>query len=152
MDKVTRQCPQTTTCLKRKENRSGFEPRFFRLPAERLTARPSRLTNVWRLKRSLFYKYKESVSTKAPPPPQQLFSKPATRRRGVCNGAKIDSITLLGCMQSPKVPRHPHLPPPPNVTPFPQLSSTSPPPHPLTSTQTSLNPHLRVFLSRSLST
>ena len=33
MDKVTRQCPQTTTFLKRKENRSGIEPRSFRLPA-----------------------------------------------------------------------------------------------------------------------
>ena len=32
-DKVTRQCPQTTTCLKRKESRSGIEPRSFRLPA-----------------------------------------------------------------------------------------------------------------------
>ena len=33
MDKVTRQCPQTTTFLKRKENRSGVELRSFRLPA-----------------------------------------------------------------------------------------------------------------------
>ena len=33
MDKVTGQCPQTTTFLKRKESRSGIEPRFFRLPA-----------------------------------------------------------------------------------------------------------------------
>ena len=33
MDKVRRQCPQTTTFLKRKENRSGIEPRSFRLPA-----------------------------------------------------------------------------------------------------------------------
>ena len=33
MDKVTGQCPQTTTFLKRKENgRSGIEPRSFRLP------------------------------------------------------------------------------------------------------------------------
>ena len=32
MDKVTGQCPQTTTFLKRKESRSGIEPRFFRLP------------------------------------------------------------------------------------------------------------------------
>ena len=31
MDKVTRQCPQTTTFLKRKESRSGIEPRSFRL-------------------------------------------------------------------------------------------------------------------------
>ena len=31
-DKVTRQCPQTTTFLKRKESRSGIEPRSFRLP------------------------------------------------------------------------------------------------------------------------
>ena len=33
-DKVTRPCPQTTTFLKRKESRSGFEPRTFRLPAK----------------------------------------------------------------------------------------------------------------------
>ena len=33
MDKVTRRCPQTTTFLKRKESRSGIEPRSFRLPA-----------------------------------------------------------------------------------------------------------------------
>ena len=38
MDKVTRQCPQTTTFLKRKESRSAIEPR------SRLTARPNRLT------------------------------------------------------------------------------------------------------------
>ena len=29
MDKVTGQCPQTTTFLKRKESRSGIEPRSF---------------------------------------------------------------------------------------------------------------------------
>ena len=33
MDKVSRQCPQTTTFLKRKESPSGIEPRSFRLPA-----------------------------------------------------------------------------------------------------------------------
>ena len=44
MDKVTGQCPQTTTFLKRKESRSGIEPRSFRLPTSRLTARPNRLT------------------------------------------------------------------------------------------------------------
>ena len=33
MDKVTRQCPQTTTFLKRKVSRSGIEPRSFHLPA-----------------------------------------------------------------------------------------------------------------------
>ena len=32
MDKVTRQCPQITTFLKREESRSGIEPRSFRLP------------------------------------------------------------------------------------------------------------------------
>ena len=37
MDKVTGQCPQTTAFLKRKESRSGIEPRSFRLPAYRLT-------------------------------------------------------------------------------------------------------------------
>ena len=33
-DKVTRQCPQTTTSLKRRESRSGIEPRPFCLPAK----------------------------------------------------------------------------------------------------------------------
>ena len=33
MGKVTRQCPQSTTFLKRKESRSGFEPRSLSLPA-----------------------------------------------------------------------------------------------------------------------
>ena len=32
--------------LKRKESRSGIEPRCFRLPAYRLTARPNRLSSV----------------------------------------------------------------------------------------------------------
>ena len=32
-DKVTRQCPPTTTFLKRRESRSGIEPRPFCLPA-----------------------------------------------------------------------------------------------------------------------
>ena len=32
-DKVTRQCPQITTFLKRKENRNRIEPRSFCLPA-----------------------------------------------------------------------------------------------------------------------
>ena len=32
-DKVARQCPQNTTFLKRKESRSGIEPRPFCLPA-----------------------------------------------------------------------------------------------------------------------
>ena len=32
-DKVTRQCPQTTYFLKRKESRSGIEPRPFCPPA-----------------------------------------------------------------------------------------------------------------------
>ena len=33
--KVTRQCPQTSTLLKRKESRSGIEPRSFCLLAKR---------------------------------------------------------------------------------------------------------------------
>ena len=32
-DKVSRQCPQTTPSLKRKESRSGIEPKPLRLPA-----------------------------------------------------------------------------------------------------------------------
>ena len=39
------QCPQTTTFLKRKESRSGIEPKPFRLPAEHLTTRPNRPTH-----------------------------------------------------------------------------------------------------------
>ena len=38
------QSTQTTAFLKRKESRSGIEPRSFRLPAYRLTARPNRLS------------------------------------------------------------------------------------------------------------
>ena len=48
-DKVTRQCSQTATFLKRKESRSSLEPRSFRLPAlYRHTARPNRLSiSAW---------------------------------------------------------------------------------------------------------
>ena len=46
-DKVTRQCPQTATFLKRKDSRSGIEPRSFCLPAKRPTARPMRLTSLY---------------------------------------------------------------------------------------------------------
>ena len=35
---------ETTTFLKKKESRNGIEPRSFRLPAYRLTARPDRLS------------------------------------------------------------------------------------------------------------
>ena len=41
MDKVTRPVHKPQL-LKRKESRSGIEPRSFRLPAYRLTARPNR--------------------------------------------------------------------------------------------------------------
>ena len=41
--KVTRQCPQTTAFLKRKESRSRIEPKPICLPVCRLTARPNRL-------------------------------------------------------------------------------------------------------------
>ena len=37
-NKVTRQCPQTTPFLKRKESQSGIEPRPFCSPALRLTS------------------------------------------------------------------------------------------------------------------
>ena len=40
-DKVTRQCPETTTFLKRRENRSGIEPRSLIIA----TAGPNRITN-----------------------------------------------------------------------------------------------------------
>ena len=42
-DKVTRPCPQTTTF---EESRSGIEPRSFRLPTYRLTARPNWLSLI----------------------------------------------------------------------------------------------------------
>ena len=41
-DGQSHKSPQTTTFLKRKESRSGIELRSFRLPAQRLTARPNR--------------------------------------------------------------------------------------------------------------
>ena len=47
-DKVTRQYPQTTFILKRKESRSGIEPRSFCLMAKRLTAGPNQLTQSCR--------------------------------------------------------------------------------------------------------
>ena len=56
MDKVTRQCPQTTTFSKRKESRSGIEPRSFRLPAYRLTARPNWLSKADVCSVDLLYK------------------------------------------------------------------------------------------------
>ena len=67
MDKVTGQCPQTTAFLKRKESRSGIEPRSFRLPAYRLTDRPNRLSiyvGPW-----VGYIYSGTVPV--PPPTQQ---------------------------------------------------------------------------------
>ena len=54
-DKVTRQCPQTTTFLKGKESRSGIEPRSFRLPAYRLTARPNRFSVRYTLRHGPIY-------------------------------------------------------------------------------------------------
>ena len=44
-DKVTRQCPQTTTFEEKGEPKPGIEPKSFRLPAYRLTARPNRLSD-----------------------------------------------------------------------------------------------------------
>ena len=63
MDKVTRQCPQTTTFLKGKESQSGIEPRFFCLPAWRLTARPNWLTKEREKISSFTYKAKMKVRT-----------------------------------------------------------------------------------------
>ena len=56
MDKVTRQCPQTTTFVKRKES---------------LTARPNRLTNRARGE-TLAFKRKK---TRAPRPQRELFAE-----------------------------------------------------------------------------
>ena len=60
-DKVTRPCPQTTTFLKRKQSRSGIEPRSFRLPAYRITARPNRLSDVVLLPQSYLLVPRPSV-------------------------------------------------------------------------------------------
>ena len=60
-DKVTRQCPQTTTFLKRKESQSGIKPRSFHLPAYRLNARPNWLLREKRNVLSLLLK-EERVS------------------------------------------------------------------------------------------
>ena len=69
MDKVTRQCPQITTFLKRKENRHGIEPRSFRLPASRLSARPNRLTNKTDRIRSIYIhtRHSRTLSTQCCP-------------------------------------------------------------------------------------
>ena len=40
-DKSTGRCPQTTTFMKRRESRSGIEPKPLCLPVYRLTARPN---------------------------------------------------------------------------------------------------------------
>ena len=44
-DKVTRQCPQTTTFEEKEGKKSGFESRSLCLPAYRLTARQNRLSS-----------------------------------------------------------------------------------------------------------
>ena len=43
-DKITRQCPQTITFLKREDSCSGIEPMSFCLSDQRLTAKPHRLS------------------------------------------------------------------------------------------------------------
>ena len=48
MDKVTRQCPQTTTFLKRKESRNGFEPRSYAYEPNALPLGPNRLSEQQR--------------------------------------------------------------------------------------------------------
>ena len=75
MDKITRQCPQTTTFLKRKESRSGIEPRSFRLPAQRLTARPNRLTRDGCMVGFIFCRAH----------PKFRFPAPSPRRKDVVN-------------------------------------------------------------------
>ena len=64
--KVTRQSPQL---LKRKESRSGIEPRSFRLPAYRLTARPNRLSRPSRSYGALGFNAQSTVYVPPPPSP-----------------------------------------------------------------------------------
>ena len=45
-DKVTRQCPQTTTFLNKRESRSRIESRLFCLPAWYLTSGPNQLAQM----------------------------------------------------------------------------------------------------------
>ena len=64
--KFTRLCPQP---LKRKDSRSGIEPRSFRLPAYRLTARPNRLTTLLSLRHvfcRLLFRYPFHPTLRAP--------------------------------------------------------------------------------------
>ena len=71
MDKVTGQYPQTTTFLKRKESRSGIEPRSFRLPTKRLTARPNRFTSAVERTMDLYIYIYRSIETTACPTEQK---------------------------------------------------------------------------------
>ena len=87
MDKVTGQCPQTTTFLKRKESQSGIEPRSFRLPAYRLTARPNRLSDG-QTETLLFIRFVvRELSTKLSP---QILS----------HSARFDRVSnmMVGCV------------------------------------------------------
>ena len=96
-DKVTRQCPQTTTFLKRKESRSGSEPRSFRLPAYRLTARPNRFS------RSV------SLLSNGDEAPSESYSRPEVPR--CCRGGVLH-VRLCGgsCPAGPGMEKGPESP------------------------------------------
>ena len=85
MDKVTGQCPQTTTFLKTKESPSGIEPRPFRLPTYRLTARPNRLTRALQPSAEIFidisFGYRRSAASLVMVSPQSLISFSTVRPR-----------------------------------------------------------------------
>ena len=100
-DKVTRQCPQTTTFFKRKESRSGIEPRSFRLPAYRLTARPN-------LSPSNFFSTPQLSSTSPLPTTTTTTTTTTTPRSKLL--LQILSYHIL------------HLPPPPPPAPLPIFS------------------------------
>ena len=92
-DKVTRQYPQTTTFLKKKESRSGIEPGSFRLTAYRLTARPNRLTSRsfrWGMSFVGFY-----FGTRSTPHSEHRFLAPSSRKDVVTQCSEFGSTPVL---------------------------------------------------------
>ena len=66
-DKVTRQCPQTTT-FEEKGELKRYRTESFRLPAHRLTARPNRLSSLFRVpyRRNVVKLFRFSTLQKTP--------------------------------------------------------------------------------------
>ena len=102
-DTVTRQCAQTTAFLKRRESRSGIEPRPFCLPAPRLTARPNPAVHS-KSQRSGFSPLFTHWLPSAHPIPARQFSSSATTGMG---GNSPTTYTLQGSSLKAWVNFHP---------------------------------------------